>query len=125
MLEGRSRADEDANRLYAEWTKSFVLDGVRAADGENFADICERAGKALIFLENRPEKNIVVAGHGFFTRMLIARMWYGESLSAEKFEPLEWGMRTKNTGISILKYDPEDMHRPWWLLVWNDHSHLG
>ena len=68
---------------------------------------------------------MLVVGHGFFTRMLIAHMLYGEKLSGQEFAPLVWGLRTKNTGISILKYDPTDPHRTWWLLAWNDHAHLG
>ncbi len=106
---------------------------VRASEGlgdkventETFAELKVRAEKALEYLEKRPEKSIMVVGHGFFTRMLICYMWYGKELSAEEFAPFVWGMRTKNTGITVLRHDPSDAHRAWWMLVWNDHAHLG
>ncbi|HEY4526645.1 MAG TPA: hypothetical protein VJK53_02255, partial [Candidatus Paceibacterota bacterium] len=67
---------------------------------------------------------ILIVGHGFLTKMMVARVLYKDSLTAELFEPFPWGVRTINTGITILKYDPNDKHRPWWLYVWNDHAHL-
>jgi broad specificity phosphatase PhoE len=93
---------------------------------ETFDEIKARAGKALTFLQDRVENDILVVCHGFFTRMLIARVLFGADFSGGQFAPLVWGIRTKNTGISVLRYDPADGHgQQWWMSVWNDHAHLG
>ena len=124
-LAGKRRSDPEVQSKLQAWFKSSSGFGPKVEDGETFAETSERAGKALRFLEERAEESILVVGHGFFTRMLIARAWHGEKTAPELFEPMEWGMRTINTGLSVMKYDPTDEHRSWWLLVWNDHTHLG
>ena len=125
-LDGRKREDADATRLMDEWCATFTTNHSRILDGENFADIYERAGRAISFLEKRPEDHILMIGHGFFSKMIIARIFFGDTLTPEIFRPFEYGMRTKNTGLSILQYNPDDKHKvPWWLSVWNDHTHLG
>ncbi len=122
---GKSMSDPAIKARLDEWEISTTTSGTRVDDGENFDDLSERAGRVITYLENRPENNILVVGHGFFTRMIVARMWFGAGLTAEQFKPLQWGMRTRNTGITVLRHDLEDEHGPWWLHVWNDHSHLG
>ena len=125
-LVGKSRSDPDAKKLYDTAVRSSCEPGSEKVEGtETFEEMKERAGQALRFLEQRSEEDILVVGHGFFTKMLIARMLYGENMTAHDFAPFEWGWRTRNTGISVLKYEPSDPHRSWWLLVWNDHAHLG
>lgn len=125
-LVGKSRSDPEAKRLFDAAVRSSRESGEERVEGtETFEEMKERAGRALQFLEQRPEKVILVVGHGFFTRMLIAHMLYGEEMTSQDFAPFEWGLRTTNTGISVLKFDPTDSHRTWWLLVWNDHTHLG
>lgn len=106
------------------------LDSSERAEGkvagvETFQELKVRAGKALKFLEDRSEEALLVVGHGFFTRMLIGRVLYGEKLTTIELAPLIHGFRTNNTGISILKYDPSDSHCSWWVQAWNDHAHLG
>jgi broad specificity phosphatase PhoE len=124
-LIGRSRTDPEARAVANAAYMSSEQEGEKIDGTESFSEIKERARKALTFLRDRPEENILVVGHGFFTRVLIAHMLYGEKLSGQEFMPLVWGLRTKNTGISVLRYDPADKHRTWWLLAWNDHAHLG
>ena len=124
-LIGRSKTDPEAKALAEAAFRSSEQEGEKIEGTESFSEIKERARKALAFLQGRSEENILVVGHGFFTRVLIAHMLYGERLSGQEFTPLVWGFRTKNTGISVLKYDPSDVHRTWWLLAWNDHAHLG
>lgn len=99
--------------------------GEKIEDTETFAELCARADAALALLESREEKNILVVGHGYFTRILIGRMLFGAHMTPEQFAPLIWGLRTRNTGISVMRHDPTDKHCPWWMLVWNDHAHLG
>ncbi|OGG72994.1 hypothetical protein A3A38_01105 [Candidatus Kaiserbacteria bacterium RIFCSPLOWO2_01_FULL_53_17] len=122
---GRSVDDPEMNDVYDQWVQTFLVENSRVSDGENFQDISLRAEKALSFLEDIPEQHILVVTHGYFSRILIARMIFGKDFSVKEWGHFEWGVRTTNTGLSVLKFDPNDKRRPWWLLVWNDHAHLG
>ncbi|MHB1086576.1 MAG: histidine phosphatase family protein [Minisyncoccota bacterium] len=124
-ITGRPKSDPEAKAMADAAVHASEHGTTKVEDAETFYELKERAGRAIQLLEERPEKNILVVGHGFFTRVLIARMLFGEDLTVKEFAPFVWGMRTKNTGISVLRYDPSDKHRPWWMLVWNDHAHLG
>ncbi len=124
-ITGRSKSDPEAKAIADAAVHASEHGTSKVEEAETFYELKERAGRAIQLLEERPEKNILVVGHGFFSRVLIARMLFGEELTVQEFAPFVWGMRTKNTGISVLRYDPSDKHRPWWMLVWNDHAHLG
>lgn len=124
-ITGTLKSDPHAKAIADAAVHSSEHGTAKVEEAETFYELKERAGRAIQLLEEKEEKNILVVGHGFFTRMLIARMLFGESLTVQEFGPFIWGLRTKNTGISVLRYDPSDKHRPWWMLVWNDHAHLG
>ncbi|HEY4487432.1 MAG TPA: histidine phosphatase family protein [Candidatus Paceibacterota bacterium] len=123
-LIGQSKKDLEALRLMQTFADSFVQSGKRVEEASNFDDMSKAARAVLAKLEERSEKNILIVGHGFLTKMMVARVLYKDMLTAELFEPFPWGIRTINTGITILKHDPDDKRRPWWLYVWNDHAHL-
>lgn len=124
-ITGRPKSDLEAKAIADAAIHASERGTGKVEEAETFYELKERAGSAIQLLEERPEKSILVVGHGFFTRVLIARMLFGEELNVKEFAPFVWGMRTKNTGISVLRYDSLDKHRPWWMLVWNDHAHLG
>lgn len=109
-----------------EFLERFGDPSWRFEDGENFADLNTRASEALAFLEERPESEILVASHGIFMSILLARAVLGEELNGNECIRFIRGFYMKNTGISILRKDPEN-HWPlsWQVRVWNDHSHLA
>lgn len=124
-LLGMRWLDPDVQKTQHSWERAFYDENQHVEDGETFLQIKQRAQKALSFLETRPESNILVVTHGFFLRILVADVIFGKLLTAKIFEPMDFGMRTKNTGLTVLQHDANDKHKPWWLLVWNDHAHLG
>ena len=130
-LNGKSFSDPAANDLNEQWVKSLLDEGPRAGDGENFADVSQRAGKALDFLLKRTEDEILVVTHGVFMRYIVARAMYGEELTGRDFSKLAQSMVMENTGITVLRHDaPVNILAwgelaPWQLWVWNDHAHLG
>lgn len=124
-LNGRAKSDVSAKAIADAAVHSSEYGTDKVEETETFHELVARAGEALHLIQQRPEKEIMIVGHGFFTRMLIGRMLFGERMTPEQFHPLIWGLRTRNTGISILRHDPTDTHREWWMLVWNDHAHLG
>lgn len=123
---GQRRDDDEARALTKEWEQSFYTEGVRVADGDNFDDMRARAQEALRYLEERLEDEILVVTHGHFLRYLIGIAIFGEAFSVQHAGAMRWGIRTSNTGITRMRFDPDDKKHPgWYLSVWNDHAHLG
>ena len=122
----RKERDEEGRRLYEVWIKSLFSAGVKDDDGENFTEINTRAKRALDILEKRSESNILVVTHGFFLRVMLARAIFGTSLTPEELFKVDRAIpHTKNTHITVFKFDENDQESPWKLWVWNDHAHLG
>ncbi|HBV01259.1 MAG TPA: hypothetical protein DEF00_02585 [Candidatus Taylorbacteria bacterium] len=130
-LEGKFHNDAEARKINEAWWNSLAGSGPRVEDGESFDDLRDRAGKALAFLSNRAEDNLLVVTHGFFLRYLVASAIFGEHMQSIQFQPLMRTLRTENTGVTVLRYDSprfsEEIgpHVPWVLVTWNDHAHLG
>jgi len=122
---GKAKLDEVAKATVEAAFLSSVTRNPKIGEAETFDELVARADKALEILKSHSSDSILVVGHGFFTRILIARMLYGDAFSPEIFEPFSWGLRTRNTGLSVIHFNPEDTHRTWWLSVWNDHAHLA
>lgn len=126
-LNGKPYSDKKAHVLWKEWEKSLVSPDVKVEDGENFTEIVSRADQALAFLENRREKSIVVVTHGYFLRVILARVLLDNLLTSELFLRFLKATVTKNTGITVLTHDKKhaDEDPSWRLLTYNDYAHLG
>jgi broad specificity phosphatase PhoE len=126
-VSGKPHADEKADAAWREWEKSLYTSGVRRVeDGENFDDLIARADNALAFLKDRTEQSLVVVTHGFFLRIIIARVLFGDLLSGELLKKFQKATRTENTGITVLRYQAAFEESPAWRLwIYNDHAHLG
>jgi broad specificity phosphatase PhoE len=131
-LFGRPKDDPEAKKMEDEWMLTFFQDNTRVASGENFADLKSRVSQALKHLEERSERRILVATHGFFLHMTAALVTLGESLTAEEFNRFAPAVWIDNTGITRLEYRDQvftrangKRHKGWVLRVWNDHAHLG
>lgn len=122
---GKGKDDPAVKALIKTWMRTSEGHGGRVEDGENFDDLKARADEALAYLESHPAQEILVVSHGFFARVLMARMLCGPGLTGEQFQPFAHGFRSINTGLSVFRYDETDDHHPWHVLVWNDHAHLG
>lgn len=123
-LIGQVWLDPVVQRIQKEYEATYYSD-TRVLDGENFPDLKQRGMQALFFLQARPEKRIMVVTHGLFLRVLVGCAVYGERLTAEILAPMEHGFRTRNTGITMLEYDPERRVGAWSVLTWNDYEHLA
>lgn len=128
---GKPADDPQVATLMARREESMVDPSIRVEDAENFSDLSARAGKALEYLAARPEKKILVVSHGIFLRTIVARIIFGESLTADEFKKVLQAFRTKNTGLTLVEHRPEwggidGLPAPEWTIrVWNDHAHLG
>lgn len=129
---GRPEGDRDAVAMHDAWTETLFGAEGKIEDGENFADIKARCERALSLLESRKESHIAVVTHGFFLRMIAARVVFGEDLTAREFARFVTGYRSNNTGITHIQSAPTDLWSPWaypgqkWIVrSWNDRAHLG
>jgi probable phosphoglycerate mutase len=125
---GLSKTHPECAREEQEFLERFTDPLWKFEDGENFVDLKKRADSALRFLEELTEDNILVASHGVFMTILLARVVHGEDLTAAECIRCIRGVYMDNTGLSILRYDPEKSDSwmlPWHVRVWNDHSHLA
>ncbi len=124
-LEGLQYGDPKAEKLNDGRKKELITSGCRITDAENYDDLIVRAKKALDYLSNRAEREILVATHGTFLRTIVACVMLGDTLTDKNFGHLQQRMKTENTGLTIMEYDKGMRGLPWRLLVWNDHTHLG
>lgn len=123
-LVGR-RMDDAERRQIADAWEPTIFNTDKVLDGDNFTDVTERARRARVFLEERPEKHIMVVTHGLFMRFLIGEILFGAAFGPDIARRISRGFRTINTGVTILKHDPDDTDAAWWVYVWNDHAHLA
>lgn len=125
-LIGRMKSEPEAQRLMHDFNESLESGGVRVDDADTFEDLRERTSKALALFQSHTADNILAVTHGYFLRVLIARVLFGEQFTARDFKPFAWGLRTKNTGLTVIRYNSDDERgRPWHVITWNDHAHLG
>ncbi len=121
---GKPRTDEGAIAAQAAIDANFHVPGFRYEDAENFEDLNERARQALDLLAHREEDSVLVVTHGFFMRIIMARVVHGDDLTAELCRDFIRSFHLENTGLTVLGYD-ETKLKPWWVWIWNDHAHLG
>ena len=122
---GLHKESPEALEINKVLIENFTKPNARLSDEENFEDLRKRAGGALEYLKNRPEENILVITHGFFLRIIMARVIFDDKLIGEECNRIIRKFHTANVGLTILGYDERRQDSPWWLWVWNDHAHLG
>ena len=122
---GMSRNDPASLSVEQEINAHFGEPGWHYADEENFEDMKTRGEAALAYLTARPETEIAIITHGYFMRVILACALAGAELTPEMCAHFITSFHTENTGITQLVYDESQSMRPWWLWLWNDHSHLA
>lgn len=131
-INGTAVDDPAVEKVLEEWVRTFYSGEPRIGDSENFTDIVERARLALDYLLQRPEEKILVVTHGYFLRVVMAVVIFGDELQPAELRRLVAATSTTNTGITMITYD-SGIHRHdvdpdrsrWRIRVFNDHSHLG
>jgi len=122
---GKRKDDPIGLHVEKEIIENFTQSGWRFSDEENFDDLKKRALAALQYLADRPEETMLVVTHGFFMRIVMASVVFGDTLQAEECEAFIRTFSMENTGITVLEYSEGKKVNPWELIVWNDHAHLG
>jgi probable phosphoglycerate mutase len=119
---GKRKDDAAALAIDRSW---FDASKAELAGGETVEELISRTDDALGFLRAKGEEHILVVTHGFFLRTLIGRIVLGNDLNAMTLRKLIAGMRTDNTGLTVVTDDSWSKEMPWRVRVFNDHAHLG
>src|SRR3989344_365367 len=119
---GKAKDNHEVLRAERAILDNFAKPGFRFSDEENFDDIKKRACEALKYLASKKVENILVVTHGFFMRIVMAYVAFGEKLTGRECEQFLRKFHMENTGITVLGYDEKDTKSTWWLWVWNDHA---
>lgn len=122
---GKPKKHPQSLAIDQEILNNFGIAGYRHSDEENFEDLRNRARQALEFLANRPEEHIAVVTHGFFMRIILAYVVFGDTLTGNECNMFARAFHTENTGLTVIKYAGSEQALPWWVWTWNDHAHLG
>lgn len=106
------RKNRDANVENPQW---------RQEDGENHYDVFSRIEKAKILLEGDTADKIVVASHGFFTRLFTAAILSNSTGPTYEWFTIAKRLALDNTGVTLFVID----NGVWYLVMWNDHAHFA
>lgn len=123
-LIGISQLSEQSKQIRGELhTHILDQDGAwRYSDEENAKEFSKRAEKALEFLKQRPEENLVVVCHALILRMIFTKILNPNGDLKNLYDIYD-NFDLTNTGISEAIYDSEK--QKWQIVCINDYSHLG
>lgn len=97
FVNGKSRTDPAAQRVWGEYRNSFFCDPAMHG-GESFTKLLARVYALLELFSLRTEKRILAVGHGTFFRTLFALVIHGAS-SAEVFRAYLASTRLENCAV--------------------------
>mgnify|MGYP000686980834 CR=1 FL=1 len=118
-----TRHDDSARKEFVNAMESGWLTGNHSTDGESFEQLSDRARTVKEILEQKEERNIVVSGHGVFSKFLSLFLLLEDDLTPELFvKRFNPRMRTANAAITYFTLDVDE---GWQMRAWNDHAHLG
>lgn len=125
VVHGKSYTDKPAMKIFEKWMKSISDPKIKVKDSENYSDLVKRVDMALDFIKNQKEDSIVVISHGFFIRLLVARIVFGETMTPENFGYFHEHIKSVNTGVTTVKYCEDYTGALGWRLVsYKDSAHL-
>ncbi|MEK7598962.1 MAG: histidine phosphatase family protein [Patescibacteria group bacterium] len=122
---GKSLNDPEILRIEGIIKNNFHIENFRFSDEENFEDLKNRAARALVFLQARPEQNILAVTHGFFMAVIMAYLIFGDKLTGHECRQFTQKFHMENTGITVLNLERKESGLSWKLSVWNDQAHLS
>lgn len=118
---GKSIDDEETAEINEQSLQSF-LKGERYSDEETFAELNARGQDVLNhLLKEHKDQKVLCVSHGTMTKMIVARILFGNKLTPKIFVLLRKHFWANNTGITICEYTEK---YGWTLNTWNDTSHL-
>jgi broad specificity phosphatase PhoE len=118
---GKPKNDSKAIKIKEEIDKKFAVPRYRYSDEDNFDDLNKRSEKVIKIFNKTEGENILCVGHGFFARVIIAKMLFEDSLTPKICKEFIRTMHLENTGVCEFR---QSANGQWFLWRWNDISHL-
>lgn len=121
QLDGKSWQDAEVQDYMLKVKNAESLD-FKEFDEESIGDLIRRAEQLFAYLEARNSKTICIVSHGVFINTLaLITTIPKKHITPELRHHFFTHTWTDNTGITIFdEWEPGD----WYLISWNDHSHL-
>jgi len=118
---GKPLDDKEIVIIDEQSLQSFLM-GKRYSDEETFAELSARGQSVLNhLLKEHKDQKVLCVSHGTMTKMIVARILFGNKLTPKIFVVLRKHLWANNTGITICEYTEK---YGWTLNTWNDTSHL-
>lgn len=118
---GKPLNDKNIEKIDHASGQNF-LKNVRYSDEETFDELNARGQDVLDhLLKNHRGKNVLCVSHSTMTKMIVARVLFGDSLTSKMFVNLRKHLWVRNTGITICEHTEK---YGWTLHTWNDTNHL-
>lgn len=118
---GKSLDDKETAKIDEQSLQSFIM-GDRYSDEETFEELSARGQSVLDhLLKEHKDQKVLCVSHGTMTKMIVAKILFGNKLTPKIFVFLRKHLWAKNTGITICEYTEK---YGWALNTWNDSSHL-
>lgn len=119
VIEGLEYEHPKAVEIKSQIHANYHIPEFRHSDEETFFQMKERAKKALDFLENLEEENVLVVTHSDFILCMLGIMIFGDEFNAHDDLKFVSTFQSNNTGITCCEFTNK-----WRIKSWNDHSHL-
>jgi probable phosphoglycerate mutase len=118
---GKSINDPEIKKIDNTYDLKF-LKNERYSDDETFVELANRAQTVLDhLLDKHKAENVLCVSHSTMTKMIVAKIIFGNTLIPTQFILLRKHLWAKNTGITICEHSKK---YGWSLNTWNDSSHL-
>lgn len=121
---GLAHDDPQQRAIRAEFSKHANDPDWHYSDEETLSERFARANRVLGKLAEHEARHLGVITHGLFLHYLLLGM-FGISLDREAVMRWFKFMHPSNTGLTLVRYNPEDGDVPWRVITWNDQAHLG
>jgi broad specificity phosphatase PhoE len=121
FVRGKSKDDPEVIKVMEEVKVNFGIQDKHHSDEENFFDLKNRALKCLEYIQSLEEESILIVTHGQLLNMLMGVMGLGDTMTPKQFKLLHHFFIAKNTGITAVNEHKGE----YFLLTWNDYTHLG
>jgi len=97
--------------------KKQLLQGKVFSDEESFSDLCRRADNFKSYLEQISSGNILVVGHGRFSKFFLMYLGLGINFTPEIMLQIDSFTKSRNLGLSEVEYN--ETSQEWKLRQWN------
>jgi broad specificity phosphatase PhoE len=122
QLIGLRKDDPLHHKVSTEIYENFDVDGHRYSNEENFDDLNNRSRRVLDLINNSDGENILVITHGYFMRIVAAKILFEKNLTGTICKQFIRTMHLQNTGICEFIQGEDGK---WFVWRWNDFSHLN